>query len=258
MKIADYVKKFGLCIGTLTFCGLSYLSGCGKQPPVQLFDYDKIHQKDLASTVTSYGSPCPLITEEKVREVEKAQQQLRDIWYNTELSSDERTSRIMQFQQSLDQEVALQLIRIIPVQDPETKQFIPFDSYMRAMVWQAPELKGTRIRNDPVGMAFDLLVGNYTPLNFARDYTSLTELARQEYCSGIPTSGLGNVTKDPKNPGWYQDKDGNLWPESTIRKQRQEYDELTRKGATKQGGMWIMTEDKVKQQGEEERKKKKR
>jgi len=205
-------------------------------------------------------------SEEQVRAVRTAESQLTEIWNNSRFSREQKVNYTNDIRRSLNQEIALQLIRIFPVQDPDTKQVVPLDAYLRAMtVSQAPELKGTRLYCDPVGTAFDLLMGNYNPMDFVRDHISTARIARNYYpdygirsSGGIPTSDRGNVRYDPKTGG-YIDKDGNLLNPSVIEQQNREYNRLTNQGAHKDAsGTWVISESEIRRQAEEEQKKKKK
>jgi len=60
--------------------------------------------------------------------------------------------------------------------------------------------------------------------------------------------------RDPNNNGWYRDGDGNLWKDSIVRQQEEEHRRLTAQGAVKGPGGYVITEDRLRQNSDNDAK----
>ena len=234
--------------------------GCGKTDSrpiseVRLYSYETIQNKnDYLPGLPGY----------KVPELKRAENAISRIWEDESVSYSKKVSMTNDIRRRLDQDVALHLIRLFPVHDPNTGQTVPLDSYLRALVSrQSSQFYNTRFSRDPVGTAFDMLTGTYSPIDFVKENMSLARQVNPQYYGntaegGIQTDSFGTVRPDPNNPGFYRDKDDNLHSSSVIEQQQKQYQDMINRGAHKDAsGTWVIPESEIRRQAEEEKKKKK-
>ncbi|MBI5060781.1 MAG: hypothetical protein HZB67_00535, partial [Candidatus Aenigmarchaeota archaeon] len=132
--------------------------------------------------------------------VQTASRELQSIASNSSYSTADKRSRMYDVQHTYGEALTLVAVRMFPVQDPADGKWKPFDSYMRGFVDKNSDgaFAGTPMGKDPVGVAFDLMIGKYNPNEFVADhFGDICSSGSRRYGS----SGIEVVERYPGRPG---------------------------------------------------------
>src|SRR3989344_415020 len=110
--------------------------------------------------------------EQLERRVEQATSELTTI-RESDRSESYKRGEIARVQRTYGQDIMLSAMRKVPLYDEESGRFVTMDTWVRDFTSDLTSLSGinqdTPFTRDPVGQAFDLLMGNKDPVQFAME-----------------------------------------------------------------------------------------
>jgi hypothetical protein len=131
---------------------------------------------------------------------------------------EEKRSHMRDVQRSYGEALTLVAVRMFPVVDPADGRIKPFDNWMRQFARENGMMENAPIGRDPVGVAFDMLIGRYTPNQFVADHFGIGEGSSRTYDKGIrvvetypgPEGGRWSKVETSAGDTLYRDPQGNL------------------------------------------------